>query len=176
MTSASLRIDHGVGDAGLTTVQLPAASAGAIFRRHQQREVERDDLATRPAARGSGSDGVLSISVVRPSSERSRRRSSGSGRRRAGCRQPASRGRACRSPRLGHRSISRFSSMRSAMALSTAARSVREDSPMRPSRRARRPGRVRRPRGGARHLADWLTLTGLRSVMYWPSRGTRRRR
>jgi len=32
MTSASLRIDHGVGDAGLTTVQLPAASAGAIFQ------------------------------------------------------------------------------------------------------------------------------------------------
>ncbi len=31
ITSASLRIDHGVGDAGLTTVQLPAASAGAIF-------------------------------------------------------------------------------------------------------------------------------------------------
>ena len=31
MTSASLRIDHGVGEAGLTTVQLPAASAGAIF-------------------------------------------------------------------------------------------------------------------------------------------------
>ena len=31
MTSASLRIDHGVGLAGLTTVQLPAASAGAIF-------------------------------------------------------------------------------------------------------------------------------------------------
>ena len=31
ITSASLRIDHGVGDAGLITVQLPAASAGAIF-------------------------------------------------------------------------------------------------------------------------------------------------
>ena len=31
MTSQSLRIDHGVGLAGLTTVQLPAASAGAIF-------------------------------------------------------------------------------------------------------------------------------------------------
>ena len=31
MTSASLRIDHGVADAGLITVQLPAASAGAIF-------------------------------------------------------------------------------------------------------------------------------------------------
>ena len=31
MTSASLRIDHGVGLAGLTTVQLPAARAGAIF-------------------------------------------------------------------------------------------------------------------------------------------------
>ena len=31
MISASLRIDHGVGLAGLTTVQLPAASAGAIF-------------------------------------------------------------------------------------------------------------------------------------------------
>ena len=31
MTSASLRIDQGVGEAGLTTVQLPAARAGAIF-------------------------------------------------------------------------------------------------------------------------------------------------
>ena len=31
ITSASLRIDHGVGLAGLSTVQLPAASAGAIF-------------------------------------------------------------------------------------------------------------------------------------------------
>ena len=30
-TSISLRIDHGVGLAGLTTVQFPAASAGAIF-------------------------------------------------------------------------------------------------------------------------------------------------
>ena len=32
MSSASFRIDHGVGDAGLSTVQLPAASAGAIFQ------------------------------------------------------------------------------------------------------------------------------------------------
>ena len=31
ITSASLRIDHGVGLAGLSTVQLPAASAGATF-------------------------------------------------------------------------------------------------------------------------------------------------
>ena len=31
ITSISLRIDHGVGLAGLITVQLPAASAGAIF-------------------------------------------------------------------------------------------------------------------------------------------------
>jgi hypothetical protein len=31
ITSTSLRIDHGVGLAGLSTVQLPAASAGAIF-------------------------------------------------------------------------------------------------------------------------------------------------
>ena len=32
ITSISLRIDHGVGLAGLSTVQLPAASAGAIFQ------------------------------------------------------------------------------------------------------------------------------------------------
>ena len=31
ITSANFRIDQGVGDAGLTTVQLPAAKAGAIF-------------------------------------------------------------------------------------------------------------------------------------------------
>ena len=31
MTSASLRIDHGVGEAGLITEQFPAASAGASF-------------------------------------------------------------------------------------------------------------------------------------------------
>ena len=31
-TSASFRIDHGVGLAGFSTVQLPAASAGAIFQ------------------------------------------------------------------------------------------------------------------------------------------------
>ncbi len=31
MTSANLRIDQGVGEAGLITVQLPAARAGAIF-------------------------------------------------------------------------------------------------------------------------------------------------
>ena len=31
MTSISLRIDHGVGDAGLSTEQLPAANAGASF-------------------------------------------------------------------------------------------------------------------------------------------------
>ena len=30
-SSTSLRIDHGVGEAGLTTMQLPAASAGASF-------------------------------------------------------------------------------------------------------------------------------------------------
>src|SRR5660397_17367 len=32
MTSISFRIDHGVGDAGLSTEQLPAASAGASFQ------------------------------------------------------------------------------------------------------------------------------------------------
>ena len=32
MISISLRIDHGVGLAGFTTVQFPAASAGAIFQ------------------------------------------------------------------------------------------------------------------------------------------------
>ncbi len=32
ITSASLRIDHGVGDAGFITEQLPAASAGASFQ------------------------------------------------------------------------------------------------------------------------------------------------
>ena len=32
ISSASLRMDHGVGLAGLSTVQLPAASAGAIFQ------------------------------------------------------------------------------------------------------------------------------------------------
>ena len=32
MSSTSLRIDHGVGLAGLTTVALPPASAGAIFQ------------------------------------------------------------------------------------------------------------------------------------------------
>src|SRR6188768_3283373 len=31
ITSQSLRIDHGVGLAGLTTEQFPAARAGAIF-------------------------------------------------------------------------------------------------------------------------------------------------
>ena len=31
MVSISLRIDHGVGEAGLITEQLPAASAGASF-------------------------------------------------------------------------------------------------------------------------------------------------
>ena len=31
MTSISFRIDHGVGEAGLMTEQLPAASAGASF-------------------------------------------------------------------------------------------------------------------------------------------------
>src|SRR6478735_9156432 len=32
ISSQSFRIDHGVGLAGLTTVQLPAARAGAIFQ------------------------------------------------------------------------------------------------------------------------------------------------
>ena len=32
MTSISLRIDHGVGEAGLSTEQFPAASAGASFQ------------------------------------------------------------------------------------------------------------------------------------------------
>ena len=36
----------GVCSAGLSTTQLPAASAGASFQHgHQQREVPRDDLA-----------------------------------------------------------------------------------------------------------------------------------
>ena len=33
ITSSSLRIDHGVGDAGFMTEQLPAASAGASSTR-----------------------------------------------------------------------------------------------------------------------------------------------
>ena len=32
MSSISLRIDHGVCSAGLSTTQLPAASAGASFQ------------------------------------------------------------------------------------------------------------------------------------------------
>ena len=32
ITSASFRIDHGVGEAGLRTAQFPAASAGASFQ------------------------------------------------------------------------------------------------------------------------------------------------
>ena len=32
MTSASFRIDHGVGEAGLSTEQFPAARAGASFQ------------------------------------------------------------------------------------------------------------------------------------------------
>ena len=44
-SSISLRIDHGVGLAGFSTTVLPAARAGRqLPRRHQEREVERDDL------------------------------------------------------------------------------------------------------------------------------------
>src|SRR5665213_3661760 len=36
-SSANFRIDHGVGDAGFRTVQLPAANAGAIFHAAMRR-------------------------------------------------------------------------------------------------------------------------------------------
>ena len=46
ISSIQTRIDAGVCSAGLSTTQLPAASAGASFQHgHQQREVPRDDLA-----------------------------------------------------------------------------------------------------------------------------------
>ena len=45
MSSMSAMIDTGVCSAGLSTTQLPAASAGRqLPRRHQQREVPGDDL------------------------------------------------------------------------------------------------------------------------------------
>ena len=72
MTSASFRIDHGVGDAGLSTVQLPAARAGAIFHA-AIRSGKLNGMIWPTTPRGSWkwyATVSLSISVVRPSRER----------------------------------------------------------------------------------------------------------
>jgi hypothetical protein len=72
MTSASLSIDHGVGEAGLSTVQLPAASAGASFHTAIS-SGKLNGMIWPTTPRGSRkwqATRSLSISVERPSSER----------------------------------------------------------------------------------------------------------
>src|SRR5665647_759628 len=72
MTSMSLRIDHGVGDAGLTMVQLPAASAGAIFHAAiSSGKLNGMIWATTPSGSWNSYEMVLaSISVLDPSHAR----------------------------------------------------------------------------------------------------------
>ncbi len=101
ITSASLRIDHGVGLGRLHD----GAVAGGERRRdlprgHQQREVERDDLPDHAERLGEvvGDRVLVDLRDACPPRRGSRRRSSGSGRRPAGCRRRASRAPACRSP------------------------------------------------------------------------------
>ena len=133
MSSISLRIDHGVCSAGLSTTQLPAARAGAeLPHGHQDREVPRDDLAD-DAERlvEVVGDGVLVDLADRALlAAQDARRSSGSGRRPAAGRRRASRGRPCRCPRSRRRRASRGSaSMRSAILLRMSARSASDVRP-----------------------------------------------
>ncbi len=72
MTSMSLRIDHGVGDAGLITTQLPAASAGASFHAAMSSGKLNGMIwpTTPSGSRKWYATVSLSISVVVPSSAR----------------------------------------------------------------------------------------------------------
>ena len=110
MSSISLRIDHGVGLAGL----INRAVAGRKCRsdlpgRHQQREVERDDLAddTEWLVEVVGDRVLVDLRDRSLLAADHRRRSSGSDRPRAGCPRPASRGPACRCPSSRRRRAAR---------------------------------------------------------------------
>ena len=133
ITSQSFRIDHGVGLAGLTHRAVAGGQRrGDLPGRHQQREVERDDLAD-DAERLAEVVGVgLLVDLGDPAllARGSRRRSSGSGRPRAGCRRRASRAPACRSPSSRRPRASRgWPRSRRRSALRTAARSAGDVAP-----------------------------------------------
>ena len=175
MTSAELedrprrragRLDHRAVAGGQRRGDLP--------RRHQQREVERDDLAD-DAERLAEVVGVRSARRSRrsgPPRRGSRRRSSGSGRSASGMSAASvSRTGLPFSQLSATASISRLASIASAMAFSTAARSAAERRcPTRPWRRARRRARARCRAGVERgDLAE--RLAGRRAS---GSRGTRR--
>ena len=72
MTSHNFRIDHGVGDAGFMTEQLPAASAGASFHAAiSSGKLNGMIWPTTPSGSRKWYATVsLSISVERPSSAR----------------------------------------------------------------------------------------------------------
>ena len=72
ITSINFRIDHGVGLAGLITVQFPAASAGAIFHAAiSSGKLNGMICPTTPSGSWKWYAYVFSsISEIRPSSER----------------------------------------------------------------------------------------------------------
>ncbi len=118
------RLEHGAVAGGQGRSDLPGG--------HQQREVERDDLADHAERLVEVVGDRVLVDLGRSCLRASawRRRSSGSGRWPGGCRRRASRAPACRSPRSRPRPASRgWPRGRRRCALSTAARSASEVSP-----------------------------------------------
>ncbi len=97
------RLEHHAVAGGERRRELP--------RRHQEREVPRDDLAddAERLVEVVGDGVVVDLGDACLPARASRRRSSGSGRPPAGCRRPASRGPACRCPSSRRRRASRGS-------------------------------------------------------------------
>ena len=116
---ANSRIDTGVCSAGLSTTQLPAASAGASFQvAISSGKFHGMICATTPERLVEVVGDGVARRARRPSppGRGSRRRSSGSGPRPAAGRRPGTRGPACRCPRSRRpRGCSRLASIRSAI-------------------------------------------------------------
>ncbi len=173
MTSQSFRIDHGVGLAGLSTDAVAGGQRRReLPRRHQQREVERDDLAddAQRLAEVVGVGLVVDLGDASPPRPGPPRRSSGSGRRPAVGRRSGSRGQACRSPSFRRPPASRGSPRsrrRSRPAPQRARRATRRPTP--PWRRGRRRAPAR-----CRPAPDWATsqngspVAGVRFSRYSP--------
>ena len=167
----------GVCSAGLSTTALPAASAGReLPDRHQDREVPRDDLAddAERLVEVVGDGVVVDLGRADPPGRGSRRRSSGSGRRPAGCRRRGSRGPACRCPSSRRRRASRGSaSIRSAILLQDVRRARRPRSCPRRARRAWAASSASStssavPRATSQNV--W-PVTGVGFSKYWPLTG-----
>ena len=157
------RLEHGAVARGDRRGHLPG--------RHQQREVERDDLPddAERLVEVVGDRVLVDLRDRCPPRRGSPTRSSGSGRPPAGCRRRASRGPACRCRSSRRPRASRGSprSRRRSRSAPARARSSRSR-PTRPWRRARRRGRARCRRRRARTCVNGLPVAGVRFSRYSP--------